>query len=233
MSVIGVGATGSIVSFQLAQLGWGNSPQNQGVLKLFDGDTVAEHNCSNQMFYPDQVGKLKVDAMNEIIMRKCGFTVEAHPIMVTDQPEVSSTYVFLLTDTMKSRKEIFENCLRYSFDTELVIETRMGLKTGRVYAFNPHSPEDVKAWSDTLYSDDDAEVSLCGASQSIVTTASFVASLAVSRLIQHFNLSIAGKGSLRDKNGQEPPIWNEAIFTLYPETFLMRQFGKEPKYLSF
>ena len=232
VSIIGSGATGSAVALQLAMMGWGNTPQGQGILKLFDGDTLAEHNLCNQIGYEiSQIGKFKVEAMRETIMRKCGFQVKAFPYMVDDQPEVKSTYVFLLTDTMNSRKEIFEKLLWYSFETELVIETRMGIKDGRVYAFNPHVPSEVEEWRSTLYTDEEAEVSLCGSSQSIVTTAQFVASLAVSRLIQHFNLSATGQGSLRGKDGRDPPMWNEMQFSLYPETFFCRIFGQSPRIL--
>lgn len=223
VSLVGAGATGSYVALMLAQLGWGNTPQGQGVLKVFDGDKVEEHNIANQAYEPAHVGMPKVEALAEIIRRKCNFDIEVHNEMVSDQSSAKANYVFLLTDTMKSRSEIFDKCLQFSFDTDLVIETRMGLRDGRVYAFNPHSTDQVEAWKATLYSDDVAETSRCGASASIITTVNFLASLATARLVQHFNEQY-GSDNLRGDKGASF-MWNEVHFSLYPETFYMRCFG--------
>lgn len=231
ISLVGAGATGSYVAFILAQLGWGNSPHGQGKLKVFDGDKVEEHNLANQIYEPSHIGKPKVEALKEVILRKCGFEIEAHNEYITDENKaVRSTYVFLLTDTMKSRGEIFEKCLKFSFDTDLVIETRMGLRDGRVYAFNPHDGEHVKEWKNSLYSDEEASDSLCGASASIVTTVMFLASMASGRVVQHFN---SNYGTDSDKPSQ-PKIWNEAHFSLYPESFYYRIFGEdlEPQFVQ-
>lgn len=223
VSLVGAGATGSYVALMLAQLGWGNTPQKQGVLKVFDGDKVEEHNLVNQVYEPAHVGMPKVEALAEVIKRKCNFEIEVHNEMVTDQAAVKANYVFLLTDTMSSRSEIFDKCLKFSFDTDLVIETRMGLRDGRIYAFNPHSQDQVDAWKATLYSDDEAEVSRCGASASIVTTVNFLASLAAGRLVQHFN-SQYGSDNLKSDKESTSYMWNEVHFSLYPETFYMRCF---------
>jgi molybdopterin/thiamine biosynthesis adenylyltransferase len=227
ISLIGVGATGSTIGLTLAQMGWGDSAMGQGVLKVFDGDIVEEHNLCNQAYFPEHVGKPKVDALNDLIHRKCGFPIEAHNEMVSDQPSVQSTYVFLLTDTMKSRAEIFDHCLQYSFNTELVIETRMGLKEGRVYAVCPQIPSQVQAWKETLYSDESADKSPCGASQSVASTAAFLSALAVSRVIQHFNTTY-GNEKLKTSEGKSPKMWNEVLFSLYPEQFVLRVFGENP-----
>jgi len=232
VSIIGVGATGSHVALYLAQLGWGNLAHEQGIIRVFDDDIIEEHNICNQIYEPSQVGKSKVEALNEIIKRKCNFEIETHKEMVTNQKSVQSTYVFILTDTMASRKEIFENCLRFSFNTDLVIETRMGLREGRVYAFNPHDGDQVLAWKDTLYSDEEANVSACGASASIITTTTFLASLACGRVVQHFN----GKYGTDDKISKpdrSQKLWNEVHFSLYPESFYYRMFnGGEPQFIQ-
>jgi len=229
ITLIGAGATGSYVALLLAQMGWGDSLRGQGVLRVFDGDVVEEHNLANQAFEPSHIGKPKVEALKEIILRKCGFEIEAYNQMVDDNtaPDlIRSTYVFLLTDTMKSRKEIFEKHLRFPFDTDLLVETRMGLKDGRIYTFNPNDAACVEEWKKTLYADDVAEASVCGTSQSAVSTVSFLSSLAVGRVIQHFNYR-HGPDSIRTDKSQYHE-WNEVQFSLYPESFFLRKFGKTP-----
>jgi len=218
ITIIGAGATGSTVALLLAQMGWGNQSLDQGAINIFDFDKVEEHNLANQMYDPSHIGMQKVDALNEVIKRKCGFGVNIFNEKVVDQTHgVQSTYVFLLTDTMASRKEIFDKCLKYSFNTQLVIETRMGLSEGRIYGFNPANREHSKEWEKTLYSDKEAEVSACGTSMSIAVTAWFIASLAVSRVIQHFN--------------GNTDIWNEMHFTLCPEAYYYRRFSQKPQFL--
>jgi len=230
ITLIGAGATGSYVALALAQLGWGDSHQGQGTLKVFDGDKVESHNLCNQIYESSHVGKYKVDALKEIIIRKCGFEIEAINEMVSDNTDsrlVQSTYVFLLTDTMSSRREIFEKHLKFSFKTDMVIETRMGLRDGRVYAFNPNDPDHKTEWTNTLYSDKAAETSRCGASASIITTVMFLASLATQRVVYHFNREY-GSDNLKGKGESPMPMWNEVHFSLYPESFYMRCFGQEP-----
>jgi molybdopterin/thiamine biosynthesis adenylyltransferase len=230
ISVIGVGATGSYLAMLMAQLGWGNTPFNQGVLKVFDGDVVEAHNLANQIYEPSHIGMPKVESLKSAILRKCNFEIESYNCMVTKETDplcVQSTYVFLLTDTMSSRREIYESCLKYSINTDLIIETRMGLRDGRIYAFNPNNKSHVDEWLSTLYGDDVAETSLCGASSSIISTVMFLASLASQRVVQHFNENY-GSDTLAKDSGKRSSVWNEVQFSLYPENFYLRRFGEEP-----
>ncbi len=231
ITLVGAGATGSWVALLLAQLGWGDSANEQGTLRVFDGDKVEDHNLCNQIYEPSHVGKPKVEALQEIILRKCGFKIEAYNQMVDDKVDqrlIQSTYVFILTDTMESRKAIFEKYLQYSFKTDMVIETRMGLKDGRVYAFNPNSLEHKEEWMGTLYTDDEADASRCGASASIITTVMFLSSMATQRVVQHFNTNY-GHDNLKEKEVENGlPMWNEVQFSLYPESLYLKVFGGEP-----
>lgn len=231
VTIIGCGATGSYIALLLAQMGWGNTPFGQGVLKVIDGDVVEEHNLANQIYEPSHIGKPKVEALKEVILRKCGFEIQAYNTMVDDNTPsglVRSTYVFMLTDTMKSRSAIFNKHLLFPFETDLFVETRMGLRVGRVYAFNPNVAAETEEWKATLYSDDAAETSACGASQSIATTVGFLSSLAAGRVIHHFNYRYGDNSLGKENNSESLAMWNEVQFSLYPESFYMRRFGCEP-----
>jgi len=233
VTLVGVGATGSHAAWYIAHLGWGNTAQNAGIMKVFDHDVVENHNLANQIYEPEHIGIPKVEALQKMIRRKFGFDIVAKQQLVTDQRnEVSANYIFLLTDSMASRLEIFEKCLRLSFKTDLVIETRMGLRDGRVYAFNPNDPTHVDEWKKTLYRDEDVPVaSACRASESIISTVTYLASMAVSRLVQHFNCTY-GNDTLRD--GSNPmKMWNELHFSLYPEAMMLRQFGSRTEPIIF
>lgn len=178
VDVIGAGAIGSRVILALAKLGISN-------IHVWDFDTVAAHNIANQVFGNDDVGKLKVDAVAELVERQTGTVITKHPVKV-EGGEPLGPVVFVLPDTMDSRKTIFEKSLRYRPSVALMIEVRMGTDNGRVYAINPCEPAQVKYWEGTLYTDAEAEVSACGTALSVGATADVLSGLATWYLIRWF-----------------------------------------------
>lgn len=218
-AVIGCGATGSHVAVQLAQSGFGNAAKNQGTLRVFDFDVVEPHNLPNQAFHIEHIDMNKAAATRGLIKSKSGFDIEAFPMAVTDQYVAQCTYVFLLVDKMSTRREIGEELLKSSADTELVIETRMGLTEGRVYAFDPRDPKQYEAWQKTLYGDDDAETSSCGTSLSCGVTANLLAGLAVTRMLQHIDWT-RGMHYLESR-GYQNIMPAERMLSLFPEIIIM------------
>lgn len=179
VDVIGVGASGSRVVLSLAKLGIQN-------IHVWDDDIVEAHNVPNQAFGLDDVGKLKVDALKDIVERMTGIEITTHVERVNGTQALGDV-VFLLTDTMSSRKQIWQAGIRYKSRTKLMIETRMGSDQGRVYVVNPTTPAHVRGWEQASdYGDDVAEVSACGASISVGPTAEYLSGLAVWQLIRWF-----------------------------------------------
>jgi hypothetical protein len=176
--VVGVGATGSYVTYQLAKMGVKN-------LHVWDFDDVESHNLPNQIFRLKDVGRAKVDALKEIISEATGIEITVHNEAVTGGTKLHGI-VFLLVDSMNVRKDIWLGSLKFKLSVELMIETRMAIDNGRVYAIKPSRPADIKLWEGTLYSDEEAEESPC-TNRSIAPTVSFIASLAVWKLIKFFN----------------------------------------------
>lgn len=172
VDVIGAGATGSAIVLELAKLGVKN-------LHVWDFDTVEGHNLANQAFGLRHVGMKKVDALAELAKDFADVEIVKHDQKVEAGVKVTGKHVFLLTDTMSSRKEIGEKCLRLNIQTKAVYETRMGVETGYVYTFNPNSPGQYGSWTETLFDDAQAATSACGASITIGATAKMIASFAV------------------------------------------------------
>lgn len=206
VDVIGAGATGSRVALSLAKLGLEN-------IHVWDFDKIEVHNVANQVYGNDDLGKLKVEALRDLIKRQTGTEIQIHAERVDGSQELGAV-VFLLTDTMASRKEIFSRALKFKLRTKLVIETRMGADQGRVYAFNPCKRPEVQGWEETLYDDSVAEVSACGTSVSVGPTADFLAGLAVWQLIRWFAV----------EQGREDELDHELIFTLRPMLIMPRRF---------
>jgi molybdopterin/thiamine biosynthesis adenylyltransferase len=206
VDVIGAGATGSRVALGLAKLGIEK-------IRVWDFDKVEEHNVPNQVFGLEHVGSFKVNALAEIIKAATGTAITAKKQKVDGSQDLGEI-VFLLTDTMSSRKEIWDQGLKLKIKTRLLIETRMGADNGRVYALNPSKLDHIKEWEATLYSDDEAEVSACGASISVGPTAEVISGLAVWQLVRWFAV----------ERGVEDNLDNEVIFSLRPMNILSRQF---------
>lgn len=135
---------------------------------------MESHNIANQAFNPSHEGMKKVDAIQEM--------VPWHKIDTRDEyyegQEPLHDIVFLLTDTMKSRKEIFNKSIKLK-QTQLMIETRMGSNMGIIYSIDPRNAKDIRYWNDMWYPDDKAEVSACGAQISVGPTADLISGYAV------------------------------------------------------
>lgn len=198
VDVVGCGATGSRIVLDLAKLG-------VATIHAWDHDQVEEHNVANQVFGLPDVGRPKVEALAEIVRASTGTEIQAHARRV-DGSELLGDVVFLLTDTMASRREIWQGALKFKLRTGLLVETRMGADNGRVYAVNPNKPGHIRAWEETLYADDEAEVSACGASVSVGPTAEILAGLAVWQMIRWFTV----------EQGGDDDRENEIIFALRP-----------------
>jgi len=176
--IVGVGATGSYVALLLAKMGVTN-------LHLWDFDEVEAHNLPNQVFRLKDVGRAKVEALAEIIEEATGTRPATHNEAVTGGTPLKGI-VFLLVDSMDVRKDIWAGSLKFKLPVELMVETRMAIDNGRVYAIRPCTPGDVKLWEGTLYSDEEAEESPC-TSRSIGPTVAFIASVAAWKLIKFAN----------------------------------------------
>lgn len=176
--VVGVGATGSYVAFLLAKMGVQN-------IHVWDFDDVEPHNLPNQIFRLKDVGRAKVDALAEIILDATGIQVTTHNAAVTGETKLKGV-VFLLVDSMDIRKDIWAGALKFKLPVEFMVETRMAIDNGRIYAIRPSNPGDIKLWEGTLYSDDEAEESAC-TNRAVGPTVTYLASLAVWKLIKWFN----------------------------------------------
>jgi len=211
IDIIGAGATGSKICSSLYKLGINN-------IHVWDFDHIVEHNIANQAFKKSQVGMQKVDALRDICSENLGdsigfFDGKFHNEKVDGSQKIGPI-VFLLTDTMKSRKEIWDKSLKMKGDVKLLIETRMGIDEGRIYTVIPFLPPHVVEYEKTLYNDEETPVSACGANPSVGPTADIVSGMAVWQMIKWFN----------QQEGRDEDIDNEIIFSLRPNIILSRKF---------
>ena len=200
VTIIGAGATGSWLALMLAKLGITN-------IAVWDFDVVKEHNIPNQAYsyanYDSEdlygfINMPKVEALQEIIRAHTGADkyITVYNQAFTNQRLAG--IVFLMVDSMAERKRIWESSIRMKPNVKLLVEPRMGLDMGRIYNVIPTDLNHVQAWEDTLYDDDTAEVSACGASMSVITTATGIASWCARQLINFHNNEILDNEILID-----------------------------------
>lgn len=220
IGVIGAGATGSWVALLLSKLGVAH-------LDIADGDIVEPHNLPNQVYGRDNIGKLKTASIVDIVnmLGSAKTALFLHPKMIQSIDDYKSiaamnSVIFCLVDSMSARKDLFEKAVFIrdkSEDKEAYprywIETRMGLTGYRIYLVDMDDVFQVNEYVKTLYSDEEAEVSACGASSSVVTTAVQCASHAVGMWLALIN------------NAEYIP--NEIIYDVHSTLLLQRKF--EPK----
>jgi len=202
--IIGCGATGSHVFASLVNLGLTK-------VHCYDFDNVEPHNLANQVYLQADIGKPKVSGCARYAHNKLGEVPEQ---MTFNNRRVDQQWltrqsltgvVFLLTDTMSSRREIFNNLVHCDGARQptnliprgpfLMIETRMASTHGAVYTINPFDKQQADWWLSTLVDDDNpdtTELSPCGTTLSVGTTASILANYAVWQMINHLIDPLAG-----------------------------------------
>lgn len=178
VTIIGAGATGSWLALALAKLGITD-------ITVYDFDIIEEHNVPNQAYSISNVGDFKIEALYENIKYETGTSIKVKNEKFTNQR--LSGVVFLMVDSMSARKEIWENSIKLKPAVKLLVEPRMGLDVGRIYNVDPMDMNQIKKYEDTYYGDDVAEVSACGASMTVITSALGITSWCGRQLINWHN----------------------------------------------
>lgn len=179
--IIGCGSVGSTVAENLVRCGVKN-------LVLWDFDTVESHNIVNQMFRECDTGKMKVDALKEILVSinsDLEETIEVHP--KGWKGKMLSGYIFLCVDSIDIRRQIVEQHLNSTY-VKAMFDFRTLLESAQHYAAD---------WSNTLqknnllnsmqFSHDEAAeetpVSACGVTLGVATTVRLISALGVNNYI--------------------------------------------------
>ena len=179
--IIGAGATGSRLWLSLIELGLQN-------ITVYDDDIVEAHNLANQIYLKEDIGEPKVLALQKYYTRKTGLNppdgLKFKNYRVDIDADISlKGIVFLLTDTMHSRINIYDHFIKHNEEVLHVIETRMASTHGNIFTFNNHNITEKETWFASLEDDESTETSACGASISVGPTASIIANLAVWQMI--------------------------------------------------
>ncbi len=165
--LIGCGGIGSFTALVLSKMGVQH-------LHLYDPDEIEEHNLPNQLFRLRDVGRSKVEALQEILQEFAGTPVEVQPVEVEAQRMAG--VVISGVDSMRARKAIWLRSIRYRTAVLRYLDARMGAEVARIYAVNPTDPGDIRFYEKSLYDDEETEALPCTAA-AIIYSGFAIASL--------------------------------------------------------
>lgn len=159
--VVGAGSIGSLVSLNLAKMGFLNQT-------VYDFDEVSVENMSCQFYRHKDIGKTKVLALQELIhdFTDQSISVEAAKWPLDDR--AIKGIVVIAVDCMDARKAIFER-LQQCPMIDYMLDARMGMEDAALYVVNPHNSKDQASYKNTLYSNENAVQERCTAKATIYT----------------------------------------------------------------
>lgn len=160
ITIIGAGAIGSVAAITLAKMGFGN-------ISVWDMDVVSEENMNCQWYKMSDIGKLKVDALRDLVKEFSGYS-----IMPVAKEYVQGTFpgiVISAVDSMAVRVSIF-NQHKEAYNTNYIIDPRMAAEYALMYCMRPWDKQDIESYTKTLYTDGDAVQEKCTAKATMFTS---------------------------------------------------------------
>lgn len=150
LNVIGCGAVGSAVVMMAARMGWSK-------FRVWDFDRVEDFNLPNQIYLPRDIGKLKIDALEEHLLEfNPAVKVEKYPVPFTsaEHKGLLEGPLVIATDSMATRADITD-AFSYHLQIPMVGEARLGFDYGEFHLVHPMKSTHLDMWRKSLKSDDE------------------------------------------------------------------------------
>jgi predicted ThiF/HesA family dinucleotide-utilizing enzyme len=168
ITVIGAGAVGSFTVLALAKSGAER-------ITVWDDDRVEPHNLPNQGYRLADQGKLKVEALRQLVFDMTGVQILTVPERFTGQPATEVT--ICAVDSMDVRIDIWRHLHPRP---SLYVDARMGAEVGTIKCVGLYG-----AWyEETLYPSSEALQAPC-TSRATMYCASGLAALIASQVAQY------------------------------------------------
>lgn len=179
--IIGCGAIGSTLAEELVRYGIEK-------ITLYDFDAVESHNIANQIYTEADIGKTKVQALSEYLL-KINPELSNH-LKVVEKGYINqrlSGYVFLCVDNIELRRKIVEENQHNQFILGM-FDFRMRLTDAQHYAADWSNETEVRSLLNSMnFSHEEAKqetpVSACNLTLSVVSTVRLIVSLGVVNFI--------------------------------------------------
>lgn len=179
--IIGCGSVGSVVAENLARFGITR-------MTLYDFDTVEPRNLANQMFTQNDVGRLKVEALADMLHR-INPEIDNDLVLVPKgyTGQKLSGYVFLCVDNIDLRREIATANKSNTF-IKGMFDFRTGLTDAQHYAADWKDMKMVQGFLNSMaFTHEEAKastpVSACNVTLSVCPTIRAIVALGVANFI--------------------------------------------------
>lgn len=181
--IIGCGSVGGNIAIGLARLGITK-------ITLYDFDIVESKNIANQCFRNKDIGQLKVDALENILM-------EINPeIEVRKKPEGWNDdrlngHVFMAVDSIEVRQKITEKCV-VGGNVQTILDFRTGLTDAQHFAATFNDMDSVKSLRATMeFSHEEAAeatpASACGETLGVASIPRMISDYGVNNFVNYMN----------------------------------------------
>jgi len=151
VALIGAGGIGSPTALALAKMGIEH-------IEVFDADTVDDVNVSCQMYGNDDIGKYKVDALEDLVALYADNVIIPRYFNVGLREGVEADIIISAVDSLKARKEIW-GAVKAGY-SEYYLDARMGSEQFQLFSVDPHN----YLWYEQLvmsYNDEDLPTEAC------------------------------------------------------------------------
>lgn len=153
--IVGMGTVGSNAAYHLARLGVKN-------FTFYDADSVESHNIPSQQFDFADIGRLKVEAARDQVLRTAPDAKVKTVAEFADGSEDMAGIVVFGLDSMQARRDVFNLCCENNPSVKFVIDIRMAGNTSQAFALDPCDGAKVKGYRLFDFDDKDAIDLPCG-----------------------------------------------------------------------
>ena len=176
VSIIGCGSIGSFAALTLAKMGVQS-------FHLYDGDYVGEENIGCQNFGWEHLGKLKVDAVRDILVANSPVKAESivcNPVFVTFETKLPKIITVVGVDSMSARQLIWQ---KLKDKVPLIVDGRIGGQVVRVFSVLP-TEEYAEYYEKYFVKDEDAYQLPC--TQKNVSYVANITQALIGRAVRNF-----------------------------------------------
>jgi len=150
VTLIGAGGIGATTAIALAKMGISG-------LVIYDMDSVGTENLATQLHRLSDVGKSKVEAINEAIGTYAN-DVSVFPRVerVTAQTQFETRFVICAVDNIHTRQEVWRS-VHYPM-VRYFIDARMSAEEFHMYTVDLKSDDSVKRYNDMIWQESDENI---------------------------------------------------------------------------
>lgn len=178
ITIVGAGGIGSWTALALAKMGCQR-------IKIYDFDTVENHNVASQFFKPSQLNLLKIKALEKSIKEQTGIKIFTYNQNIEEVDIPEKELLIITLDTMEGRAKIAE---KYKEKNIYIIDGRMGGLQMEIYNMPASN------YPKTIVPIEDVEHDICTA-RAIAFNCMFIAGL-IGNLVRQYIRKEIEPGSL-------------------------------------